>query len=83
MVAATLETLPPRLTVEQAAKVLGISERTIREHSRNRTIPMLKLAGAKRVMFPTAQLLEWLPGAALEVEESNGNTVVRLAGAVA
>jgi hypothetical protein len=44
---------------------------------------MLKLAGAKRVMFPTAQLLEWLPGAALEVEESNGNTVVRLAGAVA
>lgn len=69
--------LPTYLKVEEVAALLHQSPRSIHERTSNRSIPMRKMRGTRRVLIPSAELIEWLDGSALEVVEAGGNVIVR------
>jgi excisionase family DNA binding protein len=55
---AASEPLPPTLTVERAAEILGISRQSAYEGVRRGEIPSLRVG--RRVIVPTAQLMRLL-----------------------
>ena len=64
----TLETiLPELLTTREAAKLLGIGERTSWRHSRSGAAPApVAIGGAVR--YRRSEILEWIRGGCLPVE---------------
>ncbi len=54
----TLDQLPPTLTMEKAAEILGISRRSAYRAASTGELPVLRLG--RRLLVPTARLLELL-----------------------
>ena len=48
------------LSPREAARALGISPRTLWEHTKRGTIPHVRLG--RRILYPTQELREWLGG---------------------
>lgn len=69
------------LTVEETAQLLRRSRRAVAELTGRRAIPHRKMSGTRRVLYPRAELLAWLDGAALEVVEERGSRIVRVTSA--
>ena len=68
----------PYLLVEDVARVLGCSVRTVHERTRLGEIPHRRPPGARRLLFLDDELRAWLDGAELEVTElARGGRVVR------
>jgi excisionase family DNA binding protein len=68
----------PFLTVEETARLLRCSTRSIHELTRHRRIPHRRLLGGRRCLFLEAELWAWADGADLEViERPAGARVVR------
>jgi excisionase family DNA binding protein len=66
------------LRVEDVAKLLGCSKRTIHEMTRSEAIPHRRLAGRRRCLFRADELELWLDGVPLEVVRlQQGGRVVR------
>jgi hypothetical protein len=69
--------LPVFLTIEGAANLMHCTTRSVRERTRLRAIPMRKRGGSRRVLLPTAELLEWLDsGCDLEVVRDDAESVI-------
>lgn len=62
-----LHSLPPTLTVERAAKVLGIGRSSAYEGVRSGEIPSIRVG--RRVLVPTVRLLSLLGVESREVSE--------------
>ncbi len=69
------------LHTEDVAEMLGVSTRTVAEWTRTRSVPMRKIAGARRVFFVPAEVHEWVDaGGGLELvveEQPRGGLVVK------
>lgn len=68
------------LTVDEAADVLRLSVRAIHERTRpgNRSIPMRKMAGTRKLLFVADELRDFMDGADLEtIEKADGTVIVR------
>jgi hypothetical protein len=66
------------LTVEEVAERYCTSPRSIHGRTRDASIPHIKRAGFRRVLFDPEQLDHWDLGAQLEViEPGDGSRVVR------
>jgi len=66
------------LTVEEVAERYRTSPRAIHGQTRLGTIPHIKRAGFRRILFNAAELDGWDRGAALEVVNSeDGSRIVR------
>ena len=55
-----LDSLPPTITVEQAADILGVSRSSAYRAVKNDEIPTFKIG--RRLLVPTARLLAMLSG---------------------
>lgn len=53
-----LESLPPTITVEQAADILGVSRSSAYRAAKNDEIPTFKIG--RRLLVPTARLMAML-----------------------
>jgi excisionase family DNA binding protein len=70
--------LSPYLLVEDVARRLRCSRRTVHELTRTCSIPHRRLPGGRRCLFRQDELEAWEEGAALEViETGRGGRVVR------
>ena len=58
---ATTEALPPTLSVEQAAKVMGVSRRHAYYLAKREEIPVVRFGG--RIRIPTRRLVAMIDGA--------------------
>jgi excisionase family DNA binding protein len=68
----------PYLLVEDVARLLGCSVRTVHERTRLAEIPHRRPPGTRRCLFLADELRDWLDGAQLElVELARGGRVVR------
>jgi excisionase family DNA binding protein len=70
----------PLLRVEQVAKLLGCSTRSVHELTRKRAIPCRRIAGTRRILFREDELQAWVDAAGdvdLEIIERGGGLVVR------
>jgi excisionase family DNA binding protein len=68
----------PYLLVEDIARLLGCSVRTVHERTRLAEIPHRRPPGARRCLFLADEIKAWLDGAPLEfVELPQGGRVVR------
>jgi excisionase family DNA binding protein len=68
----------PYLFVEDVARLLGCSTRTVHERTRLGEIPHRRPPGARRCLFLPDELRAWLDGAELEVVElDRGGRVVK------
>jgi excisionase family DNA binding protein len=66
------------LSLDQAARLLGLSAYTVRTRAAVGEIPHRKLAGSSRILFLEAELVAWVDGAELErVDTRDGARVVR------
>lgn len=66
------------LTVETAAEVLHVTERTVTSYISKNVIPHRKLPGIRRVLIPEDELAAYMDGAELEVVYPiSGGRVVR------
>src|SRR6478736_6475583 len=66
------------LTVDEAAKLIRLSPRTVHELVRRRAIPHRRIAGRRRLLFVERELALWLNGCELESRElGDGNRIVR------
>jgi hypothetical protein len=64
--------------VEDAAAMLHLSPRQLREHARRAQVPHRRPAGTRRLLFSEEEIVAWTDGAALEVVETpGGGRVVR------
>jgi excisionase family DNA binding protein len=57
------------LLVEEVARLLRCSTRSVHELTRAREIPHRRLPGTRRCLFTAADLAAWMDGAQLEVVE--------------
>jgi excisionase family DNA binding protein len=74
----------PLLVVEEVARLLQCSRRTVHELTRTAAIPHFKPPRCRRCYFRLDWLQAWLEGASLEVEYlSDGGRVVRPASQAA
>ena len=62
MRADTTAPMPLALSVRDAARVLSISERTLRSLVKEGRVPFVRLGGSEksRIVFPTDVLRDWL-----------------------
>jgi excisionase family DNA binding protein len=68
----------PYLHVDDVARMLGCSSRTVHEWTRLCTVPHRKPPAGRRCLFIEAEIREWIDGAALEVVKlPRGGRVVR------
>jgi excisionase family DNA binding protein len=68
----------PYLLVEEVAKRLRCSQRSVHELTRLGEIPHRKLPGSRRCLFLESELRQWENGAPLErIELPRGGRVVR------
>lgn len=58
LTSATLQQLPPTMTVEQAGELLGISRRSAYRAASSGELPTFKLG--RRLLVPTVRVLELL-----------------------
>jgi excisionase family DNA binding protein len=66
------------LTTPEVADLLHVSERTVAERTRLRTIPHRVAPGGRRCLFDPEEIRQWLDGSPLEVVElDEGGRVVR------
>ncbi len=69
------------LHVEDVARLLGISVRTIHELTRQRRIPCRRIPGTRRILFDSEEISDWVDvGGAVElevIEGRDGGLVVR------
>jgi excisionase family DNA binding protein len=78
MTQAVAPALSPYLLVEDVARRLRCSRRTVHELTRTCAIPHRRLPGGRRCLFLPAELDAWEGGAPLEVIETvQGGRVVR------
>ncbi len=78
MTQALAPALSPYLLVEDVARRLRCSRRTVHELTRTCAIPHRRLPGGRRCLFREDELEAWEEGAALEVVElARGGRVVR------
>jgi excisionase family DNA binding protein len=65
------------LLVEEVARMLRCSTRSVHELTRRREIPHRRLPGTRRCLFSAADIAAWMDGAPLEVVElpRNGRVV--------
>ena len=74
-IALELTQLPPTLSIERAAKLLGLSRSSAYRAAANGQLPTL--AFGRRLFVPTVRLLEML---GFQIEDSEPRVVVRAAG---
>ena len=78
MAEALAQPLSPYLLVEDVARRLRCSRRTVHELTRTCAIPHRRLPGGRRCLFREDELGAWEDGAPLEVIETDrGGRVVR------
>jgi excisionase family DNA binding protein len=78
MAQALAPALSPYLLVEDVARRLRCSRRTVHELTRTCAIPHRRLPGGRRCLFREDELEAWEGGAPLEViETARGGRVVR------
>ncbi|MGH3093860.1 MAG: helix-turn-helix transcriptional regulator [Gaiellaceae bacterium] len=78
MAQAVVPALSPYLLVEDVARRLRCSRRTVHELTRTCAIPYRRLPGGRRCLFREDELEAWEEGATLEVIETvRGGRVVR------
>jgi excisionase family DNA binding protein len=78
MAEALAQPLSPYLLVEDVARRLRCSRRTVHELTRTCSIPHRRLPGGRRCLFREDELEAWEEGAPLEViETARGGRVVR------
>jgi excisionase family DNA binding protein len=66
------------LLVEDVAKLLGVSKRTVHEYTRTGRIPHRVLPHGRRVLFEQEWLDAWAEGAELErIDLHGGGRIVR------
>ena len=66
---ATIEaTKPMALRSREAAKALGISERTLWQYTKDGLIPCKRVGAGKTKMYPVAALEAWLAGGTATTE---------------
>jgi hypothetical protein len=68
------------LTIEEAAELLRLSPRAIHERTRpgNRSIPMRKMRGTRKLLFVRDELIAYMDGAELEtIEKRDGSIIVK------
>jgi excisionase family DNA binding protein len=71
----------PFLTADEVAARLRCSLRTVHELARRNEIPLRRLPGCRRLLFPPEHLAQWEAGAPLEIVQlSRGGRVVRPVG---
>jgi len=69
----------PYILVEEVAKRLHVTPRTVHELTRTAAIPHRRLPGARRCLFREDELTAWENGAALEhVTQPRGGRIVRV-----
>ena len=79
--ASLTETPSPFLTADEVAARLRCSLRTVHELARRNEIPLRRLPGCRRLLFPTQHLTQWEDGAPLEIVRlSRGGRIVRPVG---
>lgn len=70
--------MTPYLTVEQAAPLVGLGVRRLRERCAEGTVPHRRIGGTRRLLFTEAELRAWADGAQLEtIRTPDGGRVVR------
>ena len=57
----TTEAMPPTLTIREAARILGIGEKTAYQAVRDGSIPSLRVS-KRRIVIPTRRLMAMLDG---------------------
>jgi excisionase family DNA binding protein len=68
----------PFMLVEDVARLLGCSRRTVHERARLAEIPHRRPPGARRLLFLEAEIRAWLDGAELEcIQLPRGGRAVR------
>jgi len=71
----------PFLTADEVAARLRCSLRTVHELARRNEIPLRRLPGCRRLLFPAEHLTQWEDGSPLEIVQlSRGGRVVRPVG---
>jgi len=71
----------PFLTADEVATRLRCSLRTVHELARRNAIPLRRLPGCRRLLFPAEHLTQWENGAPLEIVQlGRGGRVVRPVG---
>lgn len=66
----TLNDLPPTINVEEAGEMLGISRRSAYRAAANGDLPALRIG--RRLVVPTAQLLELLGMSEERIDQGEG-----------
>jgi hypothetical protein len=66
------------VTVEQAADIVGIGVRRLRERAALGQVPHRRISGTRRLLFLPDELAAWADGAELEtIRTAGGGRVVR------
>lgn len=76
----TESTPSPFLTADEVAARLRCSLRTVHELARRNEIPLRRLPGCRRLLFPTEHLTQWEAGAPLEIVQLSRGGRVRPVG---